>query len=313
MPNLLDKLSAYIVKAISLNAEKKDRVVKRIKLYAKVGGLVKKRGFETLKINANGVPVELTKPLGTTPKKLLFVIHGGAFIMPLTNIYRNFAFTYSNSLDGAAVLNIDYRVAPEHCYPAAHDDILTAWDFVVEQLGYKPKDIALCGDSAGGNLALSLILKLRDAKRPLPAAAALMSPWADLNASGNSYKEKYSCDVLFGRKRSKMHEDDVREHLLNCGVFSYSKDADRSDPYLSPALADYHDFVPTIITVGTNEMLLDDSLTLYKKITEANGTVETIIGEGMYHCYPLYKLFSTTAKADFNRLMTFVNKYLNNG
>ena len=301
------------MRAININPEKKDKVVKRLKLYSKVRGPIKRRGFETSKVNANGVPLEITKPVGSTSKKLVFIVHGGVFVMPLMDMYRKLALDCYKELDDVVVINIDYRVAPEHVYPAAHDDVLTAWNYITGDMGFKPKNIVIFADSAGGNLSLSLTAKLRDAGLEKPAALALMSPWIDLSASGASYKGNYDKDILFGRRKTKLDENELRTQLLKCGVFAYVAGHDNKDPHLSPVFAEYHNFVPTLICVGGHEMLLDDSLTLFKKLSDAGGEVETIIGKGMFHCYPLASDFSPTAKIDFHKILHFINKHLQKG
>lgn len=307
MAKLRDKISVSMVRMINMNPEGKDRVVKKVKFYAKLGPYMLKRDFERVDYDANGVPLEIHKRKGTEPEKLVFIIHGGVFIMGLFNTYRNLHSVYSDAANGAAVANIDYRTAPDHKYPAAHDDVMTGWEFLLG-LGYKPCDIVLVGDSSGGNLALSLLLKLRDQGRPLPAAAVLISPWTDLMATGASYKSNYNRDAFFGRKGSVLDDEKIRQ-LLASGVYAYAADADRSDPYLSPVLGLYHDMPPILMTAGSHEMVLDDTLAVAEKIKAAGGNVKVIIGEGMFHVYPLFYKFSPTAKETFNEILSFLKEH----
>jgi len=288
-----------------VNPEKKDRVIKKFKSYAKFGGYRLKRGFERFDYEVNGVRLELYKRKGSEPKKLIYILHGGGFIMGLMNLYRNLHSAYSDAAGGAAVALIDYRTAPEFKYPAAHEDAEAGFKFLTG-LGYDACDIILVGDSAGGNLVLSLLLKFRDEGKAMPAAAVLISPWTDLLAAGASYRTNYNRDVLFGRKGS-VPDDSKIQKLLNSGVFSYAEGADRSDPYLSPVYGEYRGMPPVLMTAGSHEMPLDDTLTVYKKITEAGGGAELIIGEGMFHVYPLFYKFSPTARKSFDKILGFLN------
>jgi len=256
MTKLRDRIAVSLVRTINLNPEKKDRVVKKLKLYEKIGRLGPyklARGFERTDYKVSGVPLEIYKRKGSNPKKLVYIVHGGVFILGLLNLWRNLHAVLSDASHGAAVAVIDYRTAPDHLYPAAHDDVRAGWDFLQNELGYLPCDMALMGDSSGGNLALSLLLRLRDEGKPMPGAAVLLSPWTDLLATGASYKTNYSRDAVFGRKKGAV-DDAMIQRLLACGVFSYAGGADRSDPYLSPVLGEYHGMPPVLMTVGSHEV-----------------------------------------------------------
>ncbi|MDR1093816.1 MAG: alpha/beta hydrolase [Clostridiales bacterium] len=309
---LRDKIAASVARAINVNPEKKDRVVKRLKLYEKLGKLgppLPRRGYERICYDADGVPLEIYRRKRTEPKKLVLIVHGGVFIMGLTNIYRNMHSAICEAVGDVAVAVVDYRVAPEHKYPAAHDDVRAGWEFIQRALGYKPRDILLMGDSSGGNLVLSLLLRLRDENRPMPAAAALMSPWTDISAAGASYKSNYCRDVVFGRGGSAPGEAKIRK-LLECGVFSYADGADRGDPYLSPVLGEYHGMPPILMAAGSNEMLLDDTLAVSERIKAAGGSVKVIIGDGMFHAYPLFHRISPTAKETFKEILSFLKEHV---
>lgn len=307
---LRDKLTISVVGAFAnFNPEKKDRVVKKFKFLGKLGKFPfrLKRGFEKISYNVNGVPLEIFKRKDTGSKKLVFIIHGGAFIMDVVNTYRILHSKISDAANGAAVAIVDYRTAPDYIYPAAHDDVMAGWEYLLK-LGYLPQNIILVGDSSGGNLVLSLLLKLRDQNKPMPAAAVAMSPWADLTAAGESYKRNYNLDIMFGRKKSVV-DDSKLQKILECGVFAYAKDADRRDPYLSPVFGDYHGMPPTLLTVGSSEMLLDDTLTIAGKIKAEGGDVKVIVGEGMFHVYPLFYQFSPKAKETFLSILSFIKKH----
>ena len=306
-----DKFAVHTMRRfLNFNPEKKDRIVKKFKRLERIGRFTLyrlRRGFERTDYNADGVPIEFYKPKGAQPKKVVLVVHGGGFIMGLINVYRNLHKAYSDAANGAAVAVVDYRTAPQFTYPAAHDDVYSAYEFLLG-LGYAAGDIVLVGDSAGGNLVLSLLLKLKDAGQALPAAAAVISPWTDLNASGASYRENYNKDVVFGRKKGVFCEEKFA-NFLNCGIFSYAADADRNDPYLSPVYGAYGGMPPILITVGEHEMILDDSLTVAQKIEQAGSSVKLIVGSGMFHNYPLRYKLSPIAKSAFNEILNFLTEH----
>ncbi|MCL2256404.1 MAG: alpha/beta hydrolase [Firmicutes bacterium] len=308
---LSDNIAKSFVHLMNFNPEQKDSVVWAFKVYEKMGNLLPKTSAFRGKIekhDAFGVPMEIFRPRKGESKKLIFIIHGGGFIMGLTNIYRNLSHVYSHENKGATVINIDYRTAPEFKYPSAHDDVMSAWDYILS-LGYDPKNIVIIGDSAGGNLMLSLLIKLRDENREMPVATVAISPWACLEASSPSIKTNYQKDIAFGNRKGEF-DDEKLEQFLNCGLFSYVGDADRSDKYLSVVRGDYHGMPPMLMTVGSDECLLDDTLIVANKIKEAGGEVEVIIGEGMFHIYPLFFRLSATAKEDFKKILNFIRKHL---
>ena len=166
------------------------------------------------------------------------------------------------------VLSFDYRLAPENPYPAATEDAMRVWNFLM-LLGYGARDIILAGDSAGGNLALSLTLKLKEQGRLLPRGLILMSPWTDLTASGKSHEAKAEIDPVLNAG--------YLEEMIN----NYAPEQNLEDPFISPLFGDYDGFPPTYIQVGGNEILLDDSVMLYKKLLKANVSVKLDKFDGM--------------------------------
>ena len=310
MPKLRDKIAVSMIRAINMNPEKRDRVVKKAKLYGALGMLQPyflRPGFERTVYHTSGISLEIYKRKGTQPKKLILIVHGGVFIIGLLSLWRNLHGPLSDAGHGAAVALVDYRTAPKHTYPAAHNDVCAAWEFL-QVLGYAPSDMVLLGDSSGGNLALSLMLRLRDEAKPLPAAAVLISPWTDMTASGASYLTNYNVDAVFGRKKGIPSASTI-ETLLECSVFSYAGNADRRDPYLSPIYAKFHNLPPVLMTAGSHEMLLDDTLTVAEKLKAADGSVQVIIGEGMFHIYPLLYKMSPTAKETFGKILEFIGEH----
>jgi len=215
----------------------------------------------------------LSHKKGRRTDYVILQLHGGGYVGTLDNSYRIFAGLYNELSDGMDVLTLDYRVAPEDPFPAALEDALAAFDWLLKR-GFLPHQIILAGDSAGGGLALGLCMYLKDDKRDLPGGLVLMSPWTDLTASGPSYDDNFVHDPLFGNtKDSLLYDSD------------YIGENDPKNPYISPMFGDYAGFPPMLIQVGSIEMLLSDSLTVAEKAKEAGAEVHLSIFEGMFHLF----------------------------
>lgn len=206
-------------------------------------------------------------------KYVILYCHGGGYSTGSRLYARTLTgkLAMSTSMD---VLSFDYRLAPEHPYPAALEDAMKAWDYLM-LLGYGARDVILAGDSAGGNLALALTLKLRKEKRLLPRGLVLMSPWTDLTSSGQSHKTKAQIDpVLNAAYLAEM-------------IHNYAAQEDLTNPLISPLFGEYEGFPPTCIQVGENEVLQDDAKMLYQKLLKANVSVRLDIFPGMWHVFQM--------------------------
>lgn len=218
--------------------------------------------------------------------KVILQLHGGGYIGAFKNIYRTMAGLYGEVSCGADVLSIDYRVGPEFKHPAALEDALCAYEWLLDN-GYTEDKIVLAGDSAGGGLAMALCHLLKDKGRKLPRAIVAMSPWTDLLSTGASYKDNYDVDPVFGNDSSNLIYDNP-----------YVEDTDRGDKYISPLYGDFEGFPPMLIQVGSNEMLLDDSRLVAEKAKEAGVQVKLSIYEGMFHVFQMgAKLMPESMKA----------------
>lgn len=246
------------------------------------------------KIQMEHFTMELTQPKRLEDDRMVLQLHGGGYIGPMKNIYRTFAVWYSRVLQGGSVLTIDYRVAPEHPFPAALEDAYAAYDWLI-RAGYRPEQILLAGDSAGGGLAFALCHYLKDQGLPLPRGIIAMSPWTDLTTSGASYVDNYEKDPLFGRTEDSM--------LFNK---DYIGDAYPENPYISPMYGDFHDFPPVLIQVGSYEMLLSDSLTVAEKLKAAGGRVRCTVYEGMFHEFQMAGALLPEAKKAWQEVSAFV-------
>ena len=206
-------------------------------------------------------------------KYIILYCHGGGYSTGSSIYARTLTtkFATSTSMD---VLCFDYRLAPEHPYPAATEDAMKIWNDLM-LLGYGARDIIVAGDSAGGNLALSLVLKLKQEGRLLPRGVILMSPWTDLTASGKSHVTRAEIDPV-------LNADYLKEMTLN-----YAEGEDLKNPLISPLFGDFTGFPPTYIQVGDNEMLLNDATMLHKRMVKANVSVRMDIFKGMWHVFQM--------------------------
>ena len=195
--------------------------------------------------------------------------------------------TLTSKLAAAAsidVLGFDYRLAPEHPYPAALEDALKAWDYLM-LLGYGARDVILAGDSAGGNLALVLALKLKAEGRFLPRGLVLMSPWTDLTASGKSYRTRAEVDPVLNA-----------EYIDRMTKAYIPEGENLENPLISPLFGDFEGFPPVYIQVGENEILLSDAMELHKKLQKAGVPAKIDRFKGMWHVFQMSP-FRTAADA----------------
>lgn len=206
---------------------------------------------------------------------VILQLHGGGYIGAVRNAYYVFAGLYNEVSNGCSVLTPDYRVAPENPYPAALEDALASYRWLLDN-GYSGDQIVLAGDSAGGGLAMALCMYLRDHGMPLPCGIVAMSPWTDLTASGESYETNYEKDPLFGNTRESMiYLDD------------YAGSHDKTEAYISPLFGDFHEFPPMLIQVGSLEMLLSDSVSVAEKARGQGIKVRLSVYEGMFHVFQM--------------------------
>ena len=175
------------------------------------------------------------------------------------------------------IMSFEYRLAPEFPYPAAAEDALRAWDYLMLQ-GYGARDIVLAGDSAGGNLALVLCNRLKAAGRKLPGALILMSPWTDMTMSGQSYTERAEIDPM------------LTPEYIEAVRLAYAAGRDYRSSDLSPLFADFTGFPPTLIQVGDHEILYSDSEQLYQAMKRANVPCRLQVSEGMWHVFQMFPI-----------------------
>lgn len=207
-------------------------------------------------------------------RRVILYCHGGGYTSGGLGFSKVLASKLTRAT-GLDVLAFDYRLAPEHPYPAAVEDAQAAWDHLM-RLGFGARDVVLAGDSAGGNMALVLCLRLRAEGRMLPGALLLMSPWTDMTCSGESLTERADIDPVL----TPEYIYAVRE--------AYAGDLDPAQPELSPLLADLAGFPPTLIQVGTHEILFSDAERLAERMKAAGTECRLEVWEGMWHDFQMY-------------------------
>jgi acetyl esterase/lipase len=242
--------------------------------------------------------MEYYSPVHEPRHKVILQLHGGGYIGPMKNAYRRFSVMYSKSGKNCHVLTIDYRVAPEHPFPAALLDAATAYRWLLYEKKFLPEEIILAGDSAGGGLALGLVHYLKDQKEPLPAGIIAMSPWTDLALTGPSYEENYEIDPLFGNTKDSM--------IFQCPYVTCEED--RTNPYVSPLYGDFHGFPPILFQVGDQEMLLSDTLSASEKAGAAGVKVKTSVYEGMFHVFQMGMHLIPESRMAWEEVHKFLNK-----
>ncbi len=239
-----------------------------------LGDLLRKRELNYENFEIDGVMAEWVSVNRSHMKKyVILYCHGGGYMTGSCRYARSITnkLASSTSMD---VLSFDYRLAPEHPYPAALEDALKVWDYLM-YLGYGARDIIVAGDSAGGNLALTLTLKLKEQGRLLPRGILLFSPWTDLTCSGKSHSTKVSVDPIL-----------TPEYLAEA-IKAYAEGEDLDNPLISPVFADFTGFPQTYIQVGTNEILRSDSLKLDKQMLKYRVPVRLEEYKGMWHVFQM--------------------------
>jgi acetyl esterase/lipase len=218
-------------------------------------------------VNLSGVGGVRVAAADADTSRVVLYLHGGGYAIGSSESHRALAGWLSQS-SGAAVVVIDYRLAPEHVFPAAVDDAVAAYHALVDS-GAAP--VAVAGDSAGGGLAMAALVALRDMGSPLPDAAALLSPWTDLTLSGQSWQTRRDRDPIIGAA------------VLAQTAAWYLGGHDARDPLASPLFADLTGLPPLFVQVGDDEVLLDDALVLAERAVAAGGAAEVRVWPDMVH------------------------------
>jgi len=248
---------------------------------------------------------------------IILHLHGGGYVGGSIEYANGFASVLCAEC-GMRVISVQYRLAPEHPYPAALEDALAAYREIIRSC-VPPEKIVLVGESAGGGLAYALALKLKEQGDPLPAGIIAISPWCDLTLSGDSYAHNKEADPSLTRERLKFFADcyvgsphvsadmSVKRARRNEAVDEV-REALKRDPYLSPLFGDLTGMPPSLIFVGGDEILLSDSLSMRDKLEAAGARVQLVCREGMWHDYVLFNLKS--ARSDYDKINEFLRRVL---
>ena len=243
-----------------------------------------------------GVPTAEITVEGIESRHVVLYFHGGVYVMGDAFLSADLASQVGRRTQ-AKVISVDYRLAPEHPYPAAVDDALAAYEALL-QSGVDPSDIAFAGESAGGGLAIATLVNARDHGLPLPAAAFVMSPYADLSLAGTTMETRHEVDPLLSRE------------ALQARVTDYTSGQDPALGLISPVFADLSDLPPLIIQAGTHEVLLDDALRLAQRAASADVEVTLDITPGVPHVFQAYYPILGEAAAALDRAGQFLSAQL---
>lgn len=255
-------------------------------------------GYKLEKFNVSNVPVEHLIPEKKNGK-VIYQLHGGGYAVALLDLYRDTAVHYSQIACGAEVYSIDYRVAPANVFPAALDDAVLVYKWLLEQ-GHKSEDILFAGDSAGGNLVLVTALYLKENEMPLPKGIIALSPWACIETNKASVEENKDLDLLLGSSGLKL--------ALEVMSPQYFKGEDLKNPYVSPVYADFKGFPSLLIQNGSYEVLRDDSLMVAKACKEAGVDVTQTTYEGQSHDFQLIFSESEAGMKAWDQIKEFIGR-----
>ena len=270
-----------MLRAIPKEGPVEDWPLARANMEAALAALPPVEGVSQTPLKVGATAAEWSAAPGAPQDRVLLYLHGGGYCAGSLKTHRTLVGQIAKSFKGR-VLAIDYRLGPEHKYPAAVDDAVAAYQFILAQ-GIKPSHIAIAGDSAGGGLTVATLLALRDKKIALPAAAWPISPWVDLEGRGASMKTKAESDLI----------------VTADGLHNYAKayaGARRGEALASPVNANLAGLPPLLIQVGSAEVLLDDSLTLAQKAGAADVDVKLEIWPHMPHVWHIFAPLLTEAR-----------------
>jgi len=249
-------------------------------------------------VTAGGVAAEWIHPQEAPKEKVLFYLHGGAYVMGSCNTHRAMVAHIARAC-GMRGLLLDYRLAPEHPYPAAVDDSISAYHWLLCN-GIEARNIIIAGDSAGGGLALASLVSLRDGGYPLPAAAVCITAWTDLAGTGESLKTRAKVDP-----RLTLRELSLGSH--------YVGNNDPRHPLISPLYADLHGLPPLLIHAGSDDMLLNDSTRLADRAKSAGVDVTLEVWDRMWHVFHLHAPRLPEAQSAIGAIGTFGRQRIGKG
>jgi monoterpene epsilon-lactone hydrolase len=248
------------------------------------------------RLQAGGVPAILVETAKSRNDQHILYLHGGAYAYGSPSHYRDFIWRIADAAC-ARVLCIDYRLAPENPFPAALDDAVAAYRWLLAE-GANPRRTAIMGDSSGGGLAFATLLRLRDEGTPLPGAAVALSPWTDLAMTGESIRLNAQADPMLNPEQA--------------AVFTkwYLAGGDPRQPYASPLYGDPAGLPPCLIQVGSDEVLRDDAVRMAERLRAARCQVELQIWPRMPHVWQLYARVLPEGRQAIEQIGAFLRRAL---
>lgn len=256
----------------------------------------KSRGLKIETIKNDDVWGEWIVPPEAPQDRIIFYIHGGGYVSCSAATHRPITTTLAR-LSRFRVFSINYRRAPEHRFPAALDDAIAAYRWLLNQ-GIELNKIAIAGDSAGGGLVLATILRARDENLPLPACAVCFSPWTDMTGESETIQSNNGLCALF--RPENTHEFGS----------AYLGDTSSREPYASPVFAELNNLPPVLLQVGSTELLLDDSRRIHNKIQAAGGVSRLEIFDDVPHCWQMLDGIVPEARTALRQASDFIRKHI---
>lgn len=291
---IIRAITAWYLKRIDARTADVSRTRKRFDYLA--GKLKPAKDVEIRADTVAGLPAEWLTPTEAKPDAVLLYWHGGAYLMGSSRSHRAMVSHIASSA-GVRALVPEYRLAPEHRFPAALDDAQKLYRQLLAD-GILPSNIIVAGDSAGGNLAVAMLLALRHAGEPMPRATVLLSPWLDLAATGESIVTRKDRDPLFD-------PDD-----LPFVVSQFCDDDERKNPLVSPVFAHLAGLPDTYIQVGDDEILLSDSERYAEKLRAAGGSVVLEVWPGLWHVWQMFGGLIPEARRGTDKLGQYIKDKL---
>ncbi len=251
------------------------------------------KGVTVTDVNIDGLHSKWISPSATNSRKVILHLHGGGYVTGGADSHLMMCIPMAQTLQ-TKILLPEYRLAPEHPFPSAVDDAVKVYRWLLAQ-GDLPKEIIISGDSAGGGLSLATVQALRAAGDPLPAAIVCMSPWTDLTFTGQSHITKAEADPVL--------LTDVLREWAAC----YAETETPNNPLISPIYADFHNFPPMLIQVGSEEVLLDDARMLAEKAKSAGVDVTLKVWDDLWHVWPALGDLLPESKKAFEEIGEFID------
>lgn len=295
MPNnKLSKRARIVKKALRANSFIRteptiDNLPKKRKKFVKLGGRMKpEKGTKVSRTKIAGVDVDIIRNC-TEPKRVILYVHGGGFVYAGNQVHMHMLSVLSR-LAESTVYAVDYSISPEYKFPIARDEVIK----VFKQLHKEHSEVFMVGDSAGGNLVLTSLTKLRDDKDALPIKAVLLSPATDASLTNEWFEKNTLIDPLISK--------DKLEFFVN----AYIGEQERKHPAYSPLYADLKNLPPILFHVGSDEVMYGDSILAHEKIQEHGGESRLYVGDGLWHVWHLHTRYIPEAHIAIKHIADFI-------